>query len=143
MRLSIANLITSLYTALVVFCVIGFMGHHTYMRCLDDDFTKLMELYPEKFNSLEHLKQNIDLDEYKDWMKHNFHLTEFSLMANESSYCDYEKILVSVCLTTFIRPTKNNHYFFSLLKVQVLLLSYSQKLSSNFHSHLFGLYYSS
>lgn len=33
--LSIANLATSLYTALVIFCVLGYMGHKNYMQCID------------------------------------------------------------------------------------------------------------
>uniref|UniRef100_A0AC34REQ3 Transporter n=1 Tax=Panagrolaimus sp. JU765 TaxID=591449 RepID=A0AC34REQ3_9BILA len=94
-RLSLVNLLTSLYTALVVFCVIGFMGHHTYMKCIDNDFTMLMTLYPDKFSSLEELKTNITMEEYLFWMQHNFHLSEFPLMANKSAYCNYEKILGS------------------------------------------------
>lgn len=77
------------------------MGHHTYMKCIDSDFTTLMTLYPDKFHSLEEVKANITLEEYLFWMKHNFHLSEFPLMANKSSYCNYEKILGSVSFPIF------------------------------------------
>jgi solute carrier family 6 amino acid/orphan transporter-like 15/16/17/18/20 len=93
--LSIANLLTSLYTAIVVFCVIGFMGHQTYMDCLDNDYKTLMTLYPHKYGSLEELKTSIKLDEYIFWMEHQFHHSEFPLLANASRYCNYKDIIAS------------------------------------------------
>lgn len=33
--LSAINLLTSLYTAFVIFCVLGYMGHKNYMSCID------------------------------------------------------------------------------------------------------------
>lgn len=33
--LSIANIVTSLYTAFVIFCVLGFMGHNNYVKCIE------------------------------------------------------------------------------------------------------------
>lgn len=60
--LSIANIVTSLYTALVVFCVLGFMGHNNYIACieryilhLEDDLSfntlfRLYNLHSVKFN---------------------------------------------------------------------------------------------
>lgn len=94
--LSIANLLTSLYTAIVVFCVIGFMGHQTYMDCLNNDYQTLMTSYPHKYGSLEELKTNIKLDEYIFWMEHQFHHSEFPLLANASRYCNYKDIIASV-----------------------------------------------
>jgi Sodium:neurotransmitter symporter family len=33
--LSAVNLFTSLYTAVVIFCVLGYMGHRNYIQCID------------------------------------------------------------------------------------------------------------
>jgi len=71
------------------------MGHHSYTKCIDNDFRTLVSLYPEKFSNFEDAKANIEIGEYLFWMKHNFHLSAFPLMANESAYCNYEEILAS------------------------------------------------
>lgn len=57
---------------------------------------KVLNLYPEKFNTLAEVKGNISVDEYVYWVKHNFHLSEFPLMAEHSLRCNYEKIIEQV-----------------------------------------------
>ncbi|CAD5217579.1 unnamed protein product [Bursaphelenchus okinawaensis] len=91
--LSAANLVTSLYTALVIFCVLGYMGHTNYHKCIEKDMLTLMQTYPGRFSSLEELKGNITLDEYIYHMEHHFHLSEFSKMANLTQACNYKQII--------------------------------------------------
>ncbi|TMS36290.1 hypothetical protein L596_003487 [Steinernema carpocapsae] len=91
--LSIANLITSLYTAVVIFCVLGFMGHKNYHACLDKDMAQILDLYPGKFADFSELKDNVTYDEYLEMRKMKFHHTEFALMELHSKECDYSKII--------------------------------------------------
>ncbi|KAI1725571.1 sodium:neurotransmitter symporter family domain-containing protein [Ditylenchus destructor] len=91
--LSVANLITSLYTAVLIFSVLGFMGHKNYMNCIDTDMSKILELYPGKFSNLEEIKGNITLDEYVYFTEHNFHMSEFPKMAEHTQHCSYHKII--------------------------------------------------
>uniref|UniRef100_A0A7E4UQ34 Transporter n=1 Tax=Panagrellus redivivus TaxID=6233 RepID=A0A7E4UQ34_PANRE len=93
--LSCINLATSFYTAIVVFCVIGFMAFQTYNECLTNDFQTLMSLYPDKFASIEALQNDISVSDYVYMMEHKFHLSEFPLMANHSAYCNYKDIIAS------------------------------------------------
>uniref|UniRef100_A0A0N5A748 Transporter n=1 Tax=Parastrongyloides trichosuri TaxID=131310 RepID=A0A0N5A748_PARTI len=92
-RLSAINLATSLYTAVVIFCVIGYMGHKNYMSCIDNDMKKLMSLYPTTFESFESMKEQISLVEYESWMGSNFHFSQFPLMANFTKHCNFKKII--------------------------------------------------
>uniref|UniRef100_A0A0K0FHA0 Transporter n=1 Tax=Strongyloides venezuelensis TaxID=75913 RepID=A0A0K0FHA0_STRVS len=92
-RLSAINLGTSLYTAVVIFCVIGYMGHKNYMNCIDNDMKMLMSLYPNTFESFEVMKKQISLREYENWMSGSFHFSQFPLMANSTKHCNYKKII--------------------------------------------------
>lgn len=94
--LSAANLVTSLYTAFVIFCVLGFMGHKNFHKCVEDDMRILMKLYPGHFASLDELKSNVTTEEYIYYMNHNFHLSEFPKMAEHTQHCDYQKIIAQV-----------------------------------------------
>lgn len=58
--------------------------------------TKILSLYPDKFHTLSEVRGNITMEEYVYWSKHNFHLSEFPLMAEHTLHCDYEKILEQV-----------------------------------------------
>ncbi|KAI6240184.1 Transporter [Aphelenchoides fujianensis] len=91
--LSGANLVTSLYTALVIFCVLGYMGNMNFKKCVEDDMRILMDLYPGHFASLEELKANVTFDEYVYYMKHDFHLSAFPKMAEHTQHCNYQKII--------------------------------------------------
>ncbi|KAI6215220.1 Transporter [Aphelenchoides besseyi] len=91
--LSVANLITSLYTALVIFCVLGYMGNKNFKKCIEDDMRILMDLYPGQFSSLEELKANVTFDEYLFFMEHNFHMSAFPLMAEHTQNCNYQTII--------------------------------------------------
>jgi hypothetical protein len=91
--LSIANLITSLYTAFVIFCVLGYMGHKNYIQCYHDDLTQLLNLYPDQFANLNEVQGNISVEEYAHFAETNFHLSKFSLMMNVSKQCNYKRII--------------------------------------------------
>ena len=58
--------------------------------------SRILDLYPGKFNSLEEIKGNVSLDEWTYFMEHNFHLSEFPLMANVTQHCDYKIIIAQV-----------------------------------------------
>ncbi|VDN60682.1 unnamed protein product [Dracunculus medinensis] len=92
-KLSFCNLITSLYTAVLIFCVLGYMGEKNYHSCLDKDMAIILELYPRRFDNLAELKQNISVERYIEWMHDSFQQSEFPLLANVSKYCNYEKIV--------------------------------------------------
>ncbi|VDK43714.1 unnamed protein product [Anisakis simplex] len=91
--LSFCNLLTSLYTALVVFCVLGYMGNTNYHTCLDRDMEMILEFYPGRFANLGEIKGNITDDEWIQWMQNNFHMTEFSRLANHTQHCDFHEII--------------------------------------------------
>uniref|UniRef100_A0A915C8Z9 Transporter n=1 Tax=Parascaris univalens TaxID=6257 RepID=A0A915C8Z9_PARUN len=91
--LSLCNLLTSLYTAVVIFCVLGYMGGQNFHSCLDRDMAMILDLYPGRFANLDEIKGNISVEEYMQWMKNSFHMTQFSRLANHTQHCDYHKII--------------------------------------------------
>uniref|UniRef100_A0AC35U747 Transporter n=1 Tax=Rhabditophanes sp. KR3021 TaxID=114890 RepID=A0AC35U747_9BILA len=91
--LSFTNLATSLYTGLVIFCILGYMGHKNYIKCIDKDMEMLMSFYPNTYANLEDMKAQIPIEEYVHMMDHNFALSKFELMANVTKHCNFEKII--------------------------------------------------
>ncbi|KAK0396663.1 hypothetical protein QR680_001804 [Steinernema hermaphroditum] len=91
--LSIANLVTSLYTAVVIFCVLGFMGHKNYHNCLDADMAQILDLYPGEFENLAALKANLSYDDFRAMRSTGFRHSLWPKMANVSKECDYSKII--------------------------------------------------
>lgn len=91
--LSFCNLLTSLYTAVVIFCVLGYMGGQNYNTCIERDMANILSIYPGKFESFDEIRSNISIEEYATWMYRNFQDTEYPLLANVSHYCNYKKII--------------------------------------------------
>uniref|UniRef100_A0A915Q1W2 Transporter n=1 Tax=Setaria digitata TaxID=48799 RepID=A0A915Q1W2_9BILA len=91
--LSLCNLITSLYMAIVIFCVLGYMGVQNYNSCIKRDMANILDVYPNKFRNFDEIQSNITTKEYAKWMYRNFQDTEYLLLANVSSYCNYKQII--------------------------------------------------
>ncbi|CEF60036.1 Sodium:neurotransmitter symporter family-containing protein [Strongyloides ratti] len=79
--------------SVVIFCVIGYMGHKNYMNCIDNDMKMLMSQYPKAFTTLDEMKKQITIEEYENWMAGNFHYSQFPLMGNLTKHCNYKKII--------------------------------------------------
>ncbi|VDK46789.1 unnamed protein product [Gongylonema pulchrum] len=91
--LSVCNLITSLYTAVVIFCVLGYMAGQNYNTCIERDMANILAIYPGRFGSFEEIRGNISIDEYASWMYRDFQNTEYPLLANVTSHCNYKQII--------------------------------------------------
>ena len=66
-RLALANVATSLYTAVVIFCVLGYMGRNNMTVCIEKDMQIMADLFPEVFhNSVDEVKSMFTRDQYID-----------------------------------------------------------------------------
>lgn len=66
-RLALANVATSLYTAVVIFCVLGYMGRNNMTACVEKDMQIMADLFPDVFhNSVAEVKEMFSRDEYID-----------------------------------------------------------------------------
>ncbi|VIO85870.1 Sodium:neurotransmitter symporter family protein [Brugia malayi] len=91
--LSLCNLITSLYMAIVIFCVLGYMGVQNYNNCIKRDMANILAIYPNKFRNFDEIQKNISVEQYAIWMYRDFHDTEYSLLANVTGHCNYKQII--------------------------------------------------
>ncbi|VBB27257.1 unnamed protein product [Acanthocheilonema viteae] len=91
--LSLCNLITSLYMAVVIFCVLGYMGVQNYNSCIKRDIANILVIYPNKFRNFDEIQGNISTEQYTMWMYRDFKNTEFPLLANVTGHCNYKEII--------------------------------------------------
>uniref|UniRef100_A0A914RU34 Uncharacterized protein n=1 Tax=Parascaris equorum TaxID=6256 RepID=A0A914RU34_PAREQ len=64
-----------------------------FLPQLCKDMAMILDLYPGRFANLDEIKGNISVEEYMQWMKNSFHMTQFSRLANHTQHCDYHKII--------------------------------------------------
>ncbi|VDL69266.1 unnamed protein product [Nippostrongylus brasiliensis] len=62
--LALCNVITSLYTAVVVFCVLGYMGHNTMNTCIERDMAIMQSVFPEKFATVDDVRKMFTREQY-------------------------------------------------------------------------------
>ncbi|GMR60957.1 hypothetical protein PMAYCL1PPCAC_31152, partial [Pristionchus mayeri] len=90
--LAFINLATSFYTAVVVFCVLGYMAHNNMHSCIKGDMMKMTEVYPELFPTYDDVRGRFSDDDWKDLMASAF-VGKYEKMQNVSAMCDYHKII--------------------------------------------------
>nr|CDJ87077.1 Sodium:neurotransmitter symporter domain containing protein [Haemonchus contortus] len=90
--LALCNVLTSLYTAIVVFCVLGYMGHNTMNTCIEKDMEIMVSVFPENFSSVADVRKMFTQDQYIELMQHKF-TGEFTKMAAYSQMCNYATII--------------------------------------------------
>lgn len=90
----------------------------------------ILDLYPGRFVNLNEIKGNISVEEYIQWMKNSFHMTEFSRLANHTQHCDYHKIIAQVKLITI---TSNK---------RILLTTWQYKSLVSYENNMWRWYYS-
>ncbi|PIO70401.1 sodium-dependent neutral amino acid transporter B(0) family protein [Teladorsagia circumcincta] len=90
--LALCNVLTSLYTALVVFCVLGYMGHNTMNTCIEKDMEIMTLVFPENFSSVDDVRKMFTQDQYIELMQNKF-TGEFTKMAAHSQMCNYATII--------------------------------------------------
>uniref|UniRef100_A0A914IAH5 Transporter n=1 Tax=Globodera rostochiensis TaxID=31243 RepID=A0A914IAH5_GLORO len=86
LKMSVANLLTSLYTAFVIFCVLGYMGRKNFDRCIEKDMSLILKVQPGLFRNMEEVRGNISVDEFTDYMRYDFRETKFSEIVHHPSY---------------------------------------------------------
>ncbi|VDM75034.1 unnamed protein product [Strongylus vulgaris] len=90
--LALCNVVTSLYTAVVIFCVLGYMGHNTMNTCIEKDMVMMQSIFPDKFPTVEDVRRMFTQEQYIELMEHKF-VGEFSKMADHSQMCNYATII--------------------------------------------------
>ncbi|CAJ0608789.1 unnamed protein product [Cylicocyclus nassatus] len=90
--LALCNVVTSLYTAVVIFCVLGYMGHNTMNNCIEKDMVVMQTIFPNKFPSVEDVRRTFTREQYIELMDHKF-AGEFNAMAERSQMCNYATII--------------------------------------------------
>ncbi|EYB90474.1 hypothetical protein Y032_0219g2452 [Ancylostoma ceylanicum] len=90
--LALCNVVTSLYTAVVIFCVLGYMGHNTMNTCIEKDMVMMQSIFPDKFPTVDDVRKMFSREQYIELMAHKFS-GEFSKMAEHSEMCNYATII--------------------------------------------------
>ncbi|KAL6723128.1 hypothetical protein Aduo_018163 [Ancylostoma duodenale] len=90
--LALCNVVTSLYTAVVIFCVLGYMGHNTMNTCIEKDMVMMQSIFPDKFPTVDDVRKMFSREQYIELMAHKFN-GEFSKMAEHSQMCNYATII--------------------------------------------------
>ncbi|RCN53611.1 sodium-dependent neutral amino acid transporter B(0) family protein [Ancylostoma caninum] len=90
--LALCNVVTSLYTAVVIFCVLGYMGHNTMNTCIEKDMVMMQSIFPDKFPTVDDVRKMFSREQYIELMAHKFS-GEFSKMAEHSQMCNYATII--------------------------------------------------
>ena len=60
-----------------------------------------MQLYPNKFASMEEIRGNITVENYVYWAQHKFKFSEFAKLADHSQYCEYKDIIAKAIFSGF------------------------------------------
>jgi solute carrier family 6 amino acid/orphan transporter-like 15/16/17/18/20 len=96
--LSIANIVTSMYTAIVIFAILGYKGHINYNKCLDKNFNEMTSQYPDILETNRSEQALLDFKERLNYYAQS-NFTDFSqqwkgLHTGDSiQYCDFTRII--------------------------------------------------
>ncbi|VDM63614.1 unnamed protein product [Angiostrongylus costaricensis] len=90
--LALCNVVTSLYTALVIFCVLGYMAHNTMNTCIEKDMIIMQSVFPEKFATVDDVRRAFTIEQYINLIDKGFD-GEFTKMSAHSQMCDYATII--------------------------------------------------
>uniref|UniRef100_A0A915MGM1 Transporter n=1 Tax=Meloidogyne javanica TaxID=6303 RepID=A0A915MGM1_MELJA len=86
LKMSLANLLTSLYTAFVIFCVLGYMGRKNFNSCIEKDMSLILKVAPGLYKNMEEINGNITMEEFTSYMQFDFRDSKFSEIINHPSY---------------------------------------------------------
>ncbi|KAL3112743.1 hypothetical protein niasHT_019717 [Heterodera trifolii] len=94
-KMSVANLLTSLYTAFVIFCVLGYMGTKNFERCMEKDMALILKVHPTLFRDLDDLRANVSIEEFASYMRYDFRESKFPDIIHHPSYqkCELGQII--------------------------------------------------
>ncbi|CAJ0575085.1 unnamed protein product, partial [Mesorhabditis spiculigera] len=90
--LALCNILTSLYTAVVIFCVLGYMAHSNMRNCVEKDMTIMAATYRDVFASAADVERHFGYEGYIELMENEFK-GNYSDMAMNSQFCNYHKII--------------------------------------------------
>lgn len=86
LKMSLANLLTSLYTAFVIFCVLGYMGRKNFDRCIQKDMSLILKVAPGLYGNMDEITGNISVEEFTSYMHFDFKDSKFSDIINQPDY---------------------------------------------------------
>ncbi|KAJ1357993.1 hypothetical protein KIN20_016289 [Parelaphostrongylus tenuis] len=90
--LALCNVVTSLYTAVVIFCVLGYMAHNTMHTCIEKDMMIMQSLYPDRFATVDDVRRAFTVDQYISLIDNKF-TGNYTKMAAHSQMCNYATII--------------------------------------------------
>ncbi|CAI5456363.1 unnamed protein product [Caenorhabditis angaria] len=88
-RLALVNIFTSIYTAVNIFCVLGYMATRQIHACIEEDKVHLHKLFPEEFPYLSNVTDRFS-DEDILKMIENRWTGDFTRMTSVSKMCNFE-----------------------------------------------------
>uniref|UniRef100_A0A914VNW5 Uncharacterized protein n=1 Tax=Plectus sambesii TaxID=2011161 RepID=A0A914VNW5_9BILA len=69
------------------------MGHNNYMKCVEKNRDLIYKVYPNKYESMEKLREEIPFEKFKALEEEGLELSAFADIANMTQECDFNKIL--------------------------------------------------